>query len=57
MLVLTRKCGERITIETENEIIEVRVLNCDGGKVRIGVQASKDVRIVRTELLGNEREG
>lgn len=56
MLVLTRKCGERITIEMENEIIEVRVLRCDGGKVRIGVQASKDVRIVRTELLGNERE-
>lgn len=54
MLVLTRKRGEWIRIEAGDEVIEVTVVYCDGGKVRIGVQASPLVRIVRAELLDEE---
>jgi carbon storage regulator len=47
MLVLSRKIGERIVIEPgiEIEIVEVR-----GGKVRIGIEAPKDIRIFRSEI-------
>lgn len=48
MLVLSRRQSESIVI---NGNITVTILVCDGGKVRIGIEAPKDVNIVRTELL------
>ena len=52
VLVLTRKTGERILIgdDVEIEITEVRV-----GKVRIGITAPRQVRILRSELVRLER--
>jgi carbon storage regulator len=48
MLVLTRKAGERIVI-ANNIIIEV--LEIQGNRVRIGIQAPQGVAILREELL------
>ena len=48
MLVLTRKAGERIVI-ADNVIVEV--LEVQGNRVRIGIQAPQGVTILREELL------
>lgn len=47
MLVLTRKLQQQIKIGDE---ITVTVLRVKGNTVRIGVQAPRDVRVVRAEL-------
>jgi carbon storage regulator CsrA len=48
MLVLTRKAGERILID--NNIV-VEVLEVQGNRVRIGIQAPRGVPILRQELV------
>jgi carbon storage regulator len=47
MLVLSRKVGQRIQIGENIWISIEEVLN---GKVRVGIQAPKDVPILREEL-------
>ena len=51
MLVLTRKAGERIVID--NSIV-VEVLEIQGNRVRIGIQAPSGVTILREELITNK---
>jgi carbon storage regulator len=48
MLVLSRKAGEGITV---NQDISIEILSVEGDRVRIGIQAPKDIRIYRKELL------
>lgn len=48
MLALTRKIGERIVI---GDSITVTVVDVKGDSVRIGIEAPKEVRILRGELL------
>ncbi len=49
MLVkLSRKTGEGITLDRD---IVIEVLSIDGDRVRIGIQAPKEMRIFRKELL------
>lgn len=48
MLVLTRKQGEKIVI---GENISVTVLEIDPGKIRLGIEAPRDIPIYREELL------
>ena len=47
MLVLTRNIGETIII---NGDIEVTVTDIQGGQVRVGIEAPKDVIIHREEI-------
>ncbi len=47
MLVISRKAGESVKL---SDNIEIHVISIEGGRVRIGVQAPKSVRIVRSEL-------
>jgi carbon storage regulator len=47
MLVLTRKAGQSIFIGDD---IEITVLSTTGDKVRLGVEAAKDVPIHREEV-------
>jgi len=47
MLVLTRKVGESINIGTD---VKVTIINLEGGQVRIGIEAPKDVIIHREEI-------
>ncbi len=51
MLVLSRKRNERICI---GDHITVMVVEIRGGKVRLGIQAPKDVPVVREELIKRE---
>ena len=47
MLVLSRKVGERIWV---GEDVCVTVVRVTGGGVRIGIEAPKDLPVVREEL-------
>jgi carbon storage regulator len=52
MLVLSRKRDEKIILQiSENEDIELTVVKIDGNRVRLGIKASNDVRILRNELM------
>ena len=48
MLVLTRKAGEKIVI---NDNVVIEVLEIQGNRVRIGIQAPRGITILRQELL------
>lgn len=50
MLVLTRKVGEKIWIGND---ICVTVVQVERGKVRLGIEAPRDVNIRREELLSS----
>jgi len=52
MLVLSRKHGECVRI---GESIEVKVLEIDGGRVKLGFSAPPDVAIQREEIRGTHR--
>jgi carbon storage regulator len=48
MLILSRKPGDAIIIDGG---IRVVVLACDGGGVRLGIEAPRSVGIVREEIV------
>ncbi len=48
MLVLTRRIGERVLIGDD---IEVTVLEVKGDSVRLGIQAPRETRIQRAEIV------
>lgn len=50
MLILTRKKGESIII---NGNIEIQVIGIEEGKVKIGIEAPKEIEIYRSEVLEN----
>ena len=50
MLVLSRKLGEKIFI---NDNICITVVDIERGKIRLGIEAPRDVPIFRQELLSN----
>ena len=47
MLILSRKAGESLFV---NEDIEIKIVEVLGDKVKIGISAPKDVKILRSEL-------
>ena len=47
MLILNRKAGESIVI---GENIEVKILEVVDGKIKIGIEAPKNVSILRKEV-------
>ena len=51
MLVLSRKKDERIVLKTAHEEIELTVVRIDNNKVRLGINASDQVTILRSELI------
>ncbi len=48
MLVLTRRIGERVLIGDD---IELTVLEVKGDSVRLGIQAPRETRIQRAEIV------
>lgn len=48
MLVLKRKAGESILI---GENIEIQIVEIDEGKVKIGIEAPKQITVLRKEVL------
>ncbi len=51
MLVLSRKLGERICI---GENIFITVVDIDRGKIRLGIEAPRDIPVYRQELLADK---
>ena len=51
MLVVTRKQWESVQIGN----VVVTVVRISGDEVRLGIDAQKDVRIMRTEILDREK--
>ena len=51
MLVLTRKTNQSIVIGDD---IEITVLSVSGDKVRIGIEAPRDIAVFRHEVLDND---
>ncbi len=47
MLILSRKPGEALNI---NEEIEIKIIEINGDKVKIGISAPGNVKILRSEL-------
>lgn len=54
MLVLTRKETEEVRIGEE---VVVRVVSVSGGRVKIGIEAPRTVRVMRGEMLPPENAG
>ena len=52
MLVLSRRTAESVFIGSD---IQVTILAIKGGRVQLGFQAPRDVKICREELLSWER--
>lgn len=53
MLVLNRKKGEKILV---NDDITITIVKVGGSIVRIGLDAPKNVKIVRAELVEERKE-
>lgn len=51
MLILVRKDGEDVVIPTIHGLVTITFLKATDGKVRVGFNAPKAVRIVRGEHL------
>ena len=47
MLILSRKIGESLII---NDSIEVKVIDVNGDKIKLGIKAPADVKVLRSEL-------
>jgi carbon storage regulator len=54
MLVLSRKRNERIVIDDD---ISITVLQIRGDRVRLGVEAPKERKVHRSEVLDRIRAG
>ena len=54
MLVLSRKLGEKIYI---SDNICITIVDIDRGKIRLGIEAPRDVPIFRQELLTDKKAG
>ncbi len=48
MLVLSRKKGESILIDDK---IEIKILETKEGRIKLGIDAPRDVSIIRKEVL------
>jgi carbon storage regulator len=51
MLVLTRKVGSQVIIGEGPKAITMTIIDIDRGRIRLGIEAPREVPIVRTELL------
>lgn len=53
MLVLTRKTGQSLLI---GDNIEIQIIEIQGDRIRIGINAPRDVSVLRKELLEEVKE-
>ena len=54
MLILTRKLGESIIVQCQGEVAEIKLTKIEGDRVKLGIEAPQDIRILRKEL---QKEG
>ena len=48
MLILSRRAGESVTIGND---IKVKVVSVSGNQVRLGIEAPREVRVLREEII------
>jgi carbon storage regulator len=48
MLILSRRAGESMTIGND---IKVRVVSVSGNQVRLGIEAPREVKVLREEIF------
>lgn len=53
MLILTRKKNESVIIDGN---IEVKIIELEDGRVKIGIEAPKEIEILRKELYDGMQE-
>ena len=53
MLVLKRKAGESIIIADN---IEIKIIEVDEGRIKIGIEAPKDISILSKEVLEDTQQ-
>ena len=53
MLVLSRRIGERLVID---DSITITVVEIRGGHIRLGIEAPREVPVVRRELIDAKSE-
>ena len=53
LLVLSRKLGESILLDGG---IEIQIVKVQGSKIRLGITAPKNIKVIRAELQGKERK-
>jgi len=53
VLILNRKLGESIMVDDR---IEIKILDVSDGKVKIGIEAPKSVKVFRTEVYEEIKE-
>lgn len=53
---MTRPIGQGVVVEVEENGVKIafKVLGVRGNQVRVGVEAPKEVRVVRSENCGTE---
>ena len=56
MLVLSRKRGESILIHTPQGTIRVLLLDRNADRVRLGIDAPTEVKVMRAELLEKRKD-
>lgn len=54
MLVVSRKISESVRVGDD---VLITVVRCRGGKVRIGIDAPQNMKIMRTELIAETVPG
>jgi carbon storage regulator len=50
MLILSRKCGERVVISLNGETVMIEIMKIRGSQVRVGIQAPVHVAVHREEV-------
>ena len=55
MLVLSRKTGETIQVAGQTGEFRITVVQIRGGRVRLSIDAPREVRVMRSELADTEQ--
>jgi|LakMenEpi03Aug12_release.lakeMendotaPanAssembly.Ray.scaffolds.fasta_scaffold781769_2 carbon storage regulator len=53
-LILTRRVGEEILIDNPSGQIKIMVTKIDGDRVKVGIDAPRDIRVNRKEVVERE---
>ena len=51
MLILTRRIGESLNIGDE---IEISIVKVKGNQIVLGIEAPREISVIRSELLGED---
>ncbi|UTF61287.1 carbon storage regulator [Gilvimarinus sp. DA14] len=50
MMILSRRLGESVIIEIDREPVKLKIMSIEGKQVILGIEAPKDIKILRTEV-------